>query len=200
MICYLSGFFFPAVRPCWGHSPGQQYVVREYDQRWCRGHPFPWQPVVCVLQDPSSLPVYIHIPLQGWFSLGALSCPKCPTWEKREALFKLYCLSSARWRHWSFCEKPWLLRVPGNGRNSHHGPEQLGSCWKERKGTEHICLGGRAEFAHTTTLVFCLEDPSGSGDMLLFYFCFDNWSQGQPGFVWFVFGFFFNWRNPNKTQ
>lgn len=40
MICYLLGFFFPAVRPCWGHSPGHQYVVREYDQHCAEGIPF----------------------------------------------------------------------------------------------------------------------------------------------------------------
>lgn len=35
-----------------GHL-GDQYAVKEYNQHWWRGYPFPRQPVSSVLQDPS---------------------------------------------------------------------------------------------------------------------------------------------------
>lgn len=103
-----------------------------------------------MLQDSSCLPVNIQIQLKGCLSLEVWSCLKCSTCEKREALFVLYYLSSAQWRHLSFCEKPSLRRALGSGRNSHPWSRIAGimTCCQSARHTAHLLVqtGGNCSY------------------------------------------------------
>lgn len=105
--------------------------------------------------------------------------------EKRGARCSL---NSAQRRHLLFCEKLCVLRVLGRGRNCPPGPEQLGSCAKERHRAHLLGWTGRV-CSHDNSRVL-LGGLFLLLVMLLFYFCFDNWSQGQPGFgvLFFLIG------------
>lgn len=83
VIWYLF-VFFPSVRPCWGHSPCHEDVVKECDQH-C---PFPRQHCVCCSTQAPCLLIFTS----NWFSLEALSCLK--HLGKRQRHFTAWALPS----------------------------------------------------------------------------------------------------------
>ena len=182
LIIYYLGFFFPSVRTCCRASLGHQYMVKEYNPRWCKGYHFPWQPVSCVLQDPSCLPVNIQIQLKGSLSLEAWSCLKLR--KERHSFCTLLpelCSVEALELLWKACSMkgPWQWKKFPSLVQSSWDYDLLSVC-KAHCASTHA--DGRG-FLMWWLLCFVWEDlhPFGSWDMLLFYFCFDNWNQGQPG-------------------
>lgn len=152
IICYLFIWvFFPSSVTLLRALPRPSICGQGVWPALCRGYSLSWQPALCVLQGQAPC---LFTSTFNQSSLGALSCLKCPTWEKTEAF---HCLSSAQWRQLSFFEEPCLLRVPGSGRNSHPGPEQLGSCPRERHRTHLLVWTGRVCSHHNSCV--CLGGP-----------------------------------------
>lgn len=141
IICYLFGFFFPAVRPCWGQSPAINMWSRSTTDTVQRASPSMAACTVCAA-GPSSLPGNIHIQLILTWSLELFemsylgkergtSLPELCSVETFELLWEALSAQGA-WQWQEF--PPW--------------PELLRSCPKERHRAHLLAWMGRVCLHH----------------------------------------------------